>query len=75
MQYVAGGRAVQPHTVHVQSLLLQAAADRLHDLSGLHAQRGEVAAPVNGNRLAQERIQPLHLRPGQPTQVTSEGGR
>lgn len=47
----------------------------LHYLPGLHAQGGEVAAPVNGNRLAQEGVQSLQLRPAQPTQVPSGGGR
>lgn len=51
------------------------APPHLHDLPGLHAERGEVAAPVNGDRLAQQRVQPLHLWPAQSALVPSRRGR
>lgn len=51
-----------------------ASPPHLHDLPGRHTQGGEVAAPVDGNRFAQEGVQPLHLGPAQPAQVPSGGG-
>lgn len=60
---------------HRPSPLPLPASPHLHDLPGLHAQRGEVASPVNGNRLSQQRVQPLHLWPAQPALVPSQGSR
>lgn len=40
-------------------------SSHLDDLPGLHGQRGEVAAAVDRDALAQDGVQPLHLIPRQ----------
>lgn len=43
-------------------------SSHLHDLPGLHGQRGEVPAAVDRDALAQDGVQPLHLIPRQHTE-------